>query len=279
MRQLKFTKGHGTKNDFVIFSDRTGVCSLTAAEVRFLCDRRAGIGADGVLRAIKAAHVPEWDGDPDLWFMDYRNADGSVAEMCGNGLRVFAKYLQESDLVAQEDLTIATRAGARRVDLRQPEGQVRAEIGPVRVLPDSVEVSMGGRVGPAAAVDAGNPHAVTFLAEGESLAGLDLSAPPQWRPEAAFPAGVNAEFVEVLGPRWLGMRVFERGVGETQSCGTGTVAVAAAAAAREGVAAGSWRIRVPGGNLAVDLTPETSWLTGPAVIVARGEVMIPEHRD
>ncbi len=276
MRQIMFAKGHGTKNDFVICTDRTGVCSLTAADVRFLCDRRAGIGADGVLRAIKAGHVSEWDGDPDLWFMDYRNADGSIAEMCGNGLRVFAKYLQESDLVSTEVLTVATRAGARQVDLRQSDGLVRAEIGRATVLGEAVEVRQGGRVGPAVSVNVGNPHAVSFLDPGESLADLDLTSSPTWAPADAFPGGVNAEFVEYLGPRTLAMRVYERGVGETQSCGTGTVAVAAAAAARDNVAEATYRVRVPGGQLRVELTPETSWLTGPAVIVARGEVTIPD---
>ena len=98
MRRWSFAKGHGTENDFVVLLDREGTLMLGEPEVRFLCDRHAGIGADGVLRAVSARHVRDWEGDPELWFMDYRNADGSVAEMCGNGIRVFAGSSFDEDL-------------------------------------------------------------------------------------------------------------------------------------------------------------------------------------
>ena len=98
MRRWSFTKGHGTENDFVLILDREAMLDIGPAEVRFLCDRRAGIGGDGLLRAVLAKHIDGWQGDGSLWFMDYRNADGSVAEMCGNGARVFARFLADQGL-------------------------------------------------------------------------------------------------------------------------------------------------------------------------------------
>ena len=100
---VTFAKGHGTRNDFVLFTDADDAEPLSPAQVRHLADRRGGVGGDGVLRAVRGAHVPEWEGDPDAWFMDYRNADGSLAEMCGNGVRVFARYLVEQGLAGGGD--------------------------------------------------------------------------------------------------------------------------------------------------------------------------------
>lgn len=266
----QFAKGHGTLNDFVLITDEDDSLAPTDDEVRFLCDRRAGIGGDGLLRAVRAGRVDGWDGDPDLWFMDYRNADGSLAEMCGNGLRVFARYLQQEGLVSDGPLTVATRAGLRRAECLH-DGQVRVWMGPVRIEPDQVIVSCGDASWPALSVNVGNPHAVSEVGPGV-LDALDLSLAPTWEPADSFPHGTNAEFIEVLGPRHARMRVYERGVGETASCGTGTVAVAATLASRLEVAEDRFDIDVPGGRIVVELGPDGSYLTGPAVIVARGGV-------
>lgn len=274
MRQVNFAKGHGSKNDFVIVADRHGVSPLSQQDVRFLCDRHGGIGADGVLRVIKAAHIPHWDGDPALWFMDYRNADGSIAEMCGNGLRVFARYLQEEDLVAEDVLTVATRAGARRVMFHN-DGLIQVDMGQVRVCSDEATVWLGSRSMAAVGVNVGNPHAVAFV-DAEALPELDLGTPPRVEPTQMFRRGANVEFVARRGERDLSMRVFERGVGETMSCGTGIVAAAAVADTALNSAGGTYSVAVPGGVLSVELGNGNAWLTGPAVIVARGEVALPE---
>ena len=140
-----------------------GDAELGPAEVRFLCDRRAGIGADGLLRAVLAKHIDGWPGDGSLWFMDYRNADGSVAEMCGNGARVFARFLADQGLASGPVVPIATRSGLRETTLL-PDGQVRVAMGPVAVTEAGVLVTpAGGEPLPALTVDVGNPHAVSFV--------------------------------------------------------------------------------------------------------------------
>jgi diaminopimelate epimerase len=278
MRSWSFTKGHGTENDFVLLLDRESLLRLGPAEVRHLCDRRAGIGADGVLRAVEARHVPEWDGDGSLWFMDYRNADGSVAEMCGNGLRVFTRFLLDADLATGPTLDIATRAGLHEATVL-PDGRVRVSMGRVTVGADGRRVPVttaDGQAFAALPADVGNPHAVSFV---DDLTTLDLHLSPSF-PAEEFPGGVNLEFVRQLGPRHLAMRVHERGVGETRSCGTGTVAAAAAArvhAADIGPLPVTYRVDVPGGSVEVELTDDQAYLTGPAVLVASGQVTVPEE--
>ena len=276
MRRWSFSKGHGTENDFVLILDRESMLHIGPAEVRFLCDRRAGIGADGLLRAVLAKHIDSWHGDGSLWFMDYRNADGSVAEMCGNGARVFARFLADQSLASGPAIPIATLSGLRETTLLL-DGRIRVAMGPVRVTDAGVLVTAaGGEPVPALTVDVGNPHAVTFVQDLDHLA---LAPAPRWEPENAFPHGVNLEFVRWLGPRQLKLRVFERGVGETRSCGTGTVAAAAAAHA-SGPDPGSfpvtYQVDVPGGTVEVELTEAQAYLTGPAVLVAHGEVVLPE---
>ena len=272
---LQFAKGHGTLNDFVCVTDPDGRLDLGPSDVAFLCDRRAGIGGDGILRAVRGAHVPEWKGDPDAWFIDDRNADGSIAEMCGNGLRVFLRYLAEEGLIEPDsDVRVGTRAGERGGRLL-PDGRVRVWMGQPRLEAGAYGVRIGERTWPAMYADLGNPHLVVLLDEASELAGLDLRDQPGWTPEGDFPTGVNIEFA-VPGDV-TAMRVWERGVGETFSCGTGTVAVAAAVAARAGMTAGSFIIEPPGGSLTVDLRDGEAWLTGPAVIVARGTIDLEAH--
>jgi len=278
MRRWSFSKGHGTGNDFVLLLDRDATLRVGPAEVRFLCDRHTGIGGDGLLRAVLAGHVPEWQGDGSLWFMDYRNADGSVAEMCGNGVRVFVRFLLDHHLATGPTVAVATRGGLKEATVL-PDGRVRVSMGPVSVgdpaEPVTVETVDGARFA-ALRADVGNPHAVSFT---DDLDRLPLHSAPGY-PEQTFPAGVNLEFVHVLEPRHITMRVHERGVGETQSCGTGTVAAAAATRVHTGERSPlpvTYRVDVPGGSVEVELAADQAYLTGPAVLVAHGEVHVPEE--
>jgi diaminopimelate epimerase len=272
---MRFAKGHGTENDFVILLDPDGGEGLTAGLAARLCDRRAGIGGDGVLRAVRtsALGAPGAAGDEAEWFMDYRNADGSLAEMCGNGIRVFARYLARHGLVAGPEFTVATRSGPHRVRLGT-EGDVTADMGAVAVLGPGNAV-VAGQAYPGLRVSVGNPHLACLVED--PLASFDLSHPPGLDP-GQFPEGGNVELVRVTGVCSVAMRVHERGSGETRSCGTGAVAAAAAAAAAANGHAGNgrggntWEVTVPGGRLAVTLEAGGAWLTGPAVIVGEGEL-------
>lgn len=315
MSAVEFIKGHGTGNDFVILPDPDGQLTLTPRLVAAICDRRRGIGADGVLRVIRAAKHPEGAGQAGEaeWFMDYWNADGSLAEMCGNGTRVFVRYLIEAGLAAvaaepvaaaaavavPAPLPVATRAGLVRavtvgkeisVEMRRPRvhGTSAATLG---------ELSL-----PGVAVDCGNPHLVCALPPGLELAELDLTHAPGFD-TAIFPAGVNIEFTVDVEPapsaagfarpaesdrpagsvrltgsvrpatdRHVRMRVHERGSAETLSCGTGACAVAAVALRDAGRDTGTVVVDVPGGRLSVTVDEATCWLTGPAVLVATGEI-------
>ena len=265
---LEFAKGHGTRNDFVVIADPDNLLDLTSEQVSYLCDRRGGIGGDGLLRAVRSSLVPEWSGAGDVWFMDYRNADGSVAEMCGNGVRVFLRYLEEEGLVTGEQVSVATRSGLRTATFA-PDGRIAVSMGPV-TSGGPVQLSVGAASWPALAVDVGNPHAVAELSTVAELESLDLTHPPHWQPVAAFPNGVNAEFVVREAPGRLRLRVFERGVGETESCGTGVVAAAAALGGAD-----HCTVQVTGGMLEVDLTGPEAVLIGPAVVVARGTCLLP----
>jgi diaminopimelate epimerase len=265
---IQFVKGHGTENDFVLLPDLDASLDLTAARVRVLCDRRAGLGADGVLRVVRAKAIEDRPSDVDdaMWFMDYRNADGSVAEMCGNGVRVFARYLVESGLVADHEFPVGSRAGARAVVV-MPDGDVAVDMGPATVTGESA-ATVGSRTLAGVAVDVGNPHLVCAV---DRLDDLDLSTRPGYD-AAVFPDGVNVEFVVVEAVDRLRMRVHERGVGETRSCGTGTVAAVTGVLHSRGERTGAATVEVPGGRVRVDVGEDTSVLTGPATFVARGEL-------
>ena len=277
---LRFTKGHGTENDFVILDDPDGELDLDEAAVAAVADRRAGVGADGVIRAVRTARAGiEAPADAPEWFMDYRNADGSVAEMCGNGVRVLAAYLRRAGHVDQDSFAVWTRAGARTVEIvSDPSAAedfwtVRVGMGESRLEDASRTVTVAEQDLPVTDVDMGNPHAVAFLPEGLVLEELDLTSRPALDPEPA--AGANIELVTARGPRHVAMRVFERGVGETRSCGTGVAAVAVAAARRAGDETGlPWTVDVPGGRLSVGWSPEGQvTLTGPAQLVADGVML------
>jgi diaminopimelate epimerase len=266
---IPFLKGHGTENDFVLLPDLDATLDLTVARVRALCDRRAGIGADGVLRVVPAKAIVDRPADvaDDLWFMDYRNGDGSIAEMCGNGARVFARYLVDVGLVSEGEFTIGSRAGARGVTVDE---DVTVDMGRARVTGTSIATVGGGTVA-GIAVTVGNPHLVCVLEDPDKLSSLDLTVPPLFDPEV-FPDGVNIEFVVVEAPDHLRMRVHERGVGETRSCGTGTVAAVTGVLFGRGEHAGAATVDVPGGRVRVTVDSDHATLTGPAVFVARGEL-------
>ena len=287
MTTISFAKGHGTKNDFVLVPALDGAPELTADDVVFLADRRAGVGGDGVIRVVPVEHAPDdvraVAGDA-RWFMDYRNQDGSVGEMCGNGTRVFAKYLLDNHLESGRDFDIATRDGVKRmtvvdsgfeVDLgvwrlaREPEADEHGS--------DSVVQAVGAADPlPALSIDMGNPHTVVALPPEFDLSTLDLAHQP--RVDPAPENGTNVEFVRAIGPGHIAMRVHERGVGETQSCGTGAAAAAIATWWWAGQPADQldWRVDVPGGRLGIRIEGKRVLLSGPAEIVATGTVELPE---
>ena len=280
LRGLRVLKGHGTGNDFVLVPDPDAAVELTPEQVRALTDRHSGLGADGVLRVVPTATSPEVAEQADVarWFMDYRNADGSVAEMCGNGARVFARYLVDSGLEDGGQFSIATRGGSCAVRI-ETNGDVTVDMGTAstpaqRAMP---VVSLHHRSWNGSSVLVPNPHCVVFLDDPDELVALDLTVAPLVQPRAVFPDGVNVEFAHRVGAhaeRHVRMRVHERGVGETLSCGTGACAVMVVAAARDDAAVQtSYTVDVPGGTVVVtrraDLRLE---LRGPAELVAQATI-------
>lgn len=276
---IPFAKGHGTGNDFLILPALDGELELTADQVRMLCDRHHGIGADGVLVVTRTASAPEVADQRDAeFFMDYRNADGSVAQMCGNGSRVFVRYLLEEGLILPGEVPIATRGGTRVATIDGFGGVVCVQMGTAAVL-DAPHLTVTARQGhepntlPALGVLMPNPHAVCWVADVADAG--PLTQAPEVSPAGVFPEGANVEFVARVGPDHLRMRVHERGVGATQSCGTGACAAAVATWVRDGQVPIGQRMRVdvPGGTLHVDWRPDGQVvLRGPAVIVARGRI-------
>ncbi len=278
-----FAKGHGTQNDFVLLRDLDAELSLKPAAVAALCDRRRGLGADGVLRVTTAGaalaagvldRLPDGVGAAD-WYLDYRNADGSIAQMCGNGARVFAHYLRASGLESRDEFVVGSLAGPRPVVLHRVDATcaaVTVDMGKANRLGTGQAV-VGGRRFAGIAVDVGNPHLACAdpALTAEELAALDVSAPVAFD-EAQFPDGVNVEILTAPADGTVTMRVHERGVGETRSCGTGTVAAALAALLHTGATTGVLAIHMPGGEVVVTITEATSYLRGPSVLVAHGEL-------
>jgi diaminopimelate epimerase len=285
---IPFTKGHGTGNDFVLVFDADNTRDLSPRQVARLCDRNFGIGADGFIRVIESRFLPEGkallEQSPEaVWFMDYRNADGSVAEMCGNGVRVFSKYLITKGLVTVENgqtLSVGTRAGVR--DVQPNRAGFAVDMGRWK-LDDEVVVHASklpvGR--PGQGINVGNPHVVVALASKDELRTLNLQTAPTIEP--SLPEGANVEFVVPADPMVVDgvgsieMRVHERGVGETLSCGTGIVAAALATRFWAGAGAPNiWTVTVPGGTLGVRMFPteegEHVGLSGPAELVYEGEI-------
>jgi len=280
---MRFAKGHGTENDFVLLPDLEGRLALTPRAVATLCNRRRGLGADGVLRVTTAGvaftdgvfdRLPEGVGEDD-WYMDYRNADGSLAEMCGNGIRVFAHYLRASGLETRDEFVIGSLAGPRPVVVHHSDAataDVTVEMGRAAQF-GTGEAVVGGRAFAGLAIDVGNPHlaCVDPAMTADELAALDVGAPVSFD-RALFPDGVNIEVLTAPVDGAVNMRVHERGVGETRSCGTGTVAAAVAALAHTGATTGTQVVRVPGGEVSVTVTAATSYLRGPSVLIADGVI-------
>lgn len=293
---LAFSKGHGTGNDFVLIADPGAVHEISPEQVAQLCDRHRGVGGDGLIRAVPSRYLPEGrilleqDASAE-WFMDYRNGDGSLSEMCGNGVRVFVHFLIDQGLVelgSGQSLTIGTRGGIKKIV--RTSGGYAVDMGPwefifpaeaqskamdALVSADGLEVAR-----PGLSVSMGNPHTVVALAELSELAATKLFTAPVVDPKPAN--GTNVEFVVPAEPLVhdgvgsITMRVHERGVGETQSCGTGACAAAVAIRHWAGSSApNAWQVNVPGGVVEVKFFPgeegrEHVELSGPAVIVASG---------
>lgn len=283
MSSLAFTKGHGTGNDFVVVADPDGEIDLSDAQVAALCDRHFGIGADGLLRVVRSAEIlegAEAAASGAEWFMDYRNADGSKAEMCGNGTRVFARYLTDTGLASIDDgLRIGTRAGVKT--LTRSDRGFEVDLGAYVVESDETLVRAKGLsvARPGVGIDVGNPHVVVALSSDAELEGLDLTFQPVLDPAPRH--GANVEFVVPADPLVrdgvgaIRLRVFERGVGETLSCGTGVAAAALAVRHWAGAAAPDhWVVDTPGGTLGVRVADGHVFLSGPASLVFTGEVAL-----
>ncbi len=280
---MHFTKGHGTQNDFLVLHDPDVTIELLRPRVAALCDRRRGLGADGILRVARAGALRDAGVldrlppgvDADHWFMDYRNGDGSVAEMCGNGVRVFAHYLRSAGLETDNRFVVGSRAGARPVIVHtfdHVSADVTVDMGDVHLMGSSSAV-LAGRTFEGIGIDVGNPHlaCVDPASDVSSLGALDLSQPPEID-TLFFTEGANVEVLTRLQFGRVDIRVFERGVGETRSCGTGTVAAAAAALSYEGMDSGQVVVGVPGGEVTVTIDDSGASLRGPSVLVGSGAV-------
>lgn len=283
---MRFVKAHGAGNDFVLLPDLEDRIVLTPSLVRALCSPHTGIGADGVIRIAP----PRWGRQGEV-FMDYWNADGSVAEMCGNGVRCVTKYVADRGIVHGDEVEVSTRAGVKpvaitrrwpngtvasvQVDMGAPAltGQIQVDVSPARLrvprLPGHQTVTLERVVVTVTTVSMGNPHAVLLV---NDVATAPVAA---WGPtierDEVFPGGTNVEFIAIPAPDLVVGRIWERGVGETLASGTGASAMAVTAHAL-GLADRRVRVDLPGGSLEADWTSGNVLLTGPAVEVASGEL-------
>ena len=288
MTTIAFTKGHGTGNDFVLVLDSEGELSLTSKQIANICDRRFGIGADGFIRVVKSSKLPEGqeilEGEPAaLWFMDYYNADGSAAEMCGNGIRVFARYLLDRGLAKIDGgstLAVGTRAGVK--DLTQGSNGFAVDLGRWKLTGEFTVEANGIEVArPGQGIEIGNPHVVVALSSAAELKDLKLFEAPIVDPKPDN--GANVEFVVPNEPMirdgvgYFSFRVHERGVGETLSCGTGIAAAALATRYWAGSSApNQWQVQALGGVVAVRMFSaedgEHVSISGPAELSFDGEL-------
>jgi diaminopimelate epimerase len=275
---MKFAKYHGTGNDFVMIEDLDGTLSLSPALIAALCHRRKGAGGDGVIR------ITRTDGAD--FFMDYYNANGEVAEMCGNGIRCLAKYVYDRGITRKDEIDVQTRAGLKHLRMRTEDGAVRSvtvDMGPPaferKAIPMSGDptdtflvrtLEVGDMTFSASAVSMGNPHVVVFLDDGQDLGSFDVPGVGSTIEHLPlFPNRTNVEFVKAAGDRIV-LRVWERGSGETMACGTGACA-ALAASSQAGLVGREAEIEFPGGLLRVAWAEEGHlFLTGPAVCVYDG---------
>jgi diaminopimelate epimerase len=286
---MRISKYHGTGNDFVMVEDLDDVLDLSPAFVAASCDRHRGVGGDGLIRIVRG----DRDGGPGAdFFMDYVNADGRPAEMCGNGIRCLAKYVFERGLTTATELAVDTRDGLKRLTLHvdRTAGEVRGvtvDMGRPTLERAAVPMAGGqpgdrftlspldaaGRTWTASAVSMGNPHCVLFLDEGDDLSSIDVPGIGRSIEHLPlFPNRTNVEFVTVPDGSRLRIRIWERGVGETLACGTGACA-ALVAAAVGGLTGRSAQVEVPGGVLGVDWRDDDRvLLSGPATFVFDAEL-------
>lgn len=285
--KVRFTKMHGLGNDFVVIDDRAEELDLSADDVRFLCDRNFGIGADGVM-LVRPAVSP--DADFGWWF---RNSDGSVAEMCGNGIRCFARYLVEHGCVEPDRtrVTVETTPGLYSIDIVRDESGgfsgatvdmgepiLRSTDVPTTLAPNRAEsvvdgaLTIDGEDLRVTCVSMGNPHCVIFVDDVESAPVGSLG--PLVETDEAFPRKTNVEFASVEDRSHIRLRVWERGVGETLACGTGACATVVAASLN-GLTDRSVRVSLPGGELDIVWSEEGHvFMTGPACEVFQGNIRI-----
>jgi diaminopimelate epimerase len=275
---LAFSKYEGTGNDFIVVADLADEREIDAATAADLCDRRFGIGADGMIRVVREAN--------GRFVMDHRNADGSHAEMCGNGIRCLGKFVFDRRLTDATELDVVTRAGIRHVSLDVRDGEVgrvtvgmgtprfqRHEIpmrGPAWETFMDRPFELAGMTFRVSAVSMGNPHLVVLCEDEPSRYHVEHIGPAVERHEL-FPERTNVEFAYARGRGLLEVRVWERGVGETLACGTGACAalVAASEAGSTGPAA---EVRFPGGAVDVERRGDDVLLTGDAVHVFDGQI-------
>lgn len=264
MATVTLTYGHGTENDFLLLLDESDQIHPTPDVLARLCNRSSGIGADGFIRMVKQGGT---------WFMDYRNSDGSLAEMCGNGIRVMARYLVDHNLQPAGLFPIDTRDGKKFLSVPE-HGEISVNMGKVEVIDDEVEVHHNNHVWRALNINVGNPHAVAFVNSIDEVG--SLASAPTLLPDDVYPDGANVEFVQVLNDSEVRMRVHERGSGETRSCGTGVCAVALATTIHRGKSLpAKWTVHVPGGTLRVEIDGHSNAvLTGPAVLLREHEVVL-----
>lgn len=280
MAILRFAKLHGTANDFVYVDAREGFPGDPAALAPHLCDRRRGIGADGLILV-----CPPSSAEAHVRMVIY-NSDGSRPEMCGNGIRGLAKFVHDRGIVHADPLRVETDAGVKTIHTELANGRVR------RVTVDMGVPEWDGRAIPVAAdgavvdrplevagkewrvtcVSMGNPHCVVFVDDPSTLPLAEIG--PRFEHHPFFPRRVNTEFVRVAGPKRLEMRVWERGAGETMACGTGACAVAVASA-RTGRTGREVVVALPGGELEIDWREDDRVLmTGDAVEVFEGRMEV-----
>lgn len=263
---MQFTKMHGLGNDYVyIFGGPERTAELANLSIR-VSRRHFSIGSDGLIQITPSA-VADFK-------MRIFNADGSEANMCGNGIRCVGKYVYDKGLTEKTTLNIETKSGIRTLELHPVDGEVQTvsvDMGKITVSPVKT-LTVDGAEYSVTPVNVGNPHIVLFVGDAEAVALSEIG--PKLEKHAEFPGGVNVEFVQVTGDNRLRMRVWERGSGITMACGTGTCA-SVAAAVHHGLCSGESPVRVQldGGELEIQMTPEgTAIMTGPAEIAFEGEI-------
>jgi diaminopimelate epimerase len=266
MGKIKFSKLNGQGNDFVIIDDTSSSINLSKDQIAKICHRNFGIGADGLILVRKST-----DAD---FKMDYYNQDGSVAEMCGNGIRCMARFIHDGNLSRKKELSIETLAGVKRIFLNLDNNNVediRVDMGLPDFKPENIPVDITAKavlnyrikinsnIFYINCVSMGNPHCVILINKGEKLSDIDLDKlGPELENHPIFPRKTNAEFVDIKNNNEVSMRVWERGVGETLACGTGACAAAVCVKKLNKISGENVRINLPGGKLDIMWKDEKS---------------------